>query len=136
MAKLVKQITEAFQRRWPSGGTIHIEAIQDQVELSLMRAEEYKAAKAYVLYREERRQARLQEQAQQASAEGGSLATVGLQVQLDDGKIVPLDAGRLNDIVQAACQGLDDVEVQVITKDTQRNIYDGGFSRLILFSTH
>src|SRR5580704_4130218 len=50
--KHVNKICEAFFRRMPSGGTIHIEDIQDQVELTLMRAAEHKVARAYVLYRE------------------------------------------------------------------------------------
>ena len=36
------------------GRTFHIEDIQDQVELALMRSEHHKVARAYVLYREER----------------------------------------------------------------------------------
>jgi hypothetical protein len=38
----------------PSGGTIHIEEIQDQVELALMRAGEQKVARDYVIYRDGR----------------------------------------------------------------------------------
>ncbi|HEY7775029.1 MAG TPA: ATP cone domain-containing protein, partial [Kineobactrum sp.] len=42
VAKLTDQVANTFRRRMPSGGTIHIEDIQDQVELSLMRAGEHK----------------------------------------------------------------------------------------------
>src|SRR3990167_3717858 len=56
--EITRQMTHACQRRLPSGGTIHIEDIQDQVELALMRNGQYKVARAYVLYREERRKAR------------------------------------------------------------------------------
>ena len=48
------EVKEAFKRRMPSGGTLHIEEIQDQVELELMRNEEYIVARKYILYREER----------------------------------------------------------------------------------
>jgi len=51
-------IVEVFNRRMPSGGTLHIEEIQDQVELQLMRNEEYQVARKYILYREERAQER------------------------------------------------------------------------------
>ena len=34
--ELTSSITERLERRWPAGGTIHIEAIQDQVELALI----------------------------------------------------------------------------------------------------
>ena len=53
----------------PSGGTFHIEDIQDQVELALMRAGEHNVARAYVLYREERAKERARErQAQPGEA--------------------------------------------------------------------
>src|SRR6187402_3690183 len=51
---LTKQITATFKRRMPSGGTIHIEEIQDQVELILMRSGEQKVARDYVIYRNDR----------------------------------------------------------------------------------
>ena len=51
---LSQQVLSALTRRMPDGGTVHIEDIQDQVELSLMRAGEQKVARAYVIYREER----------------------------------------------------------------------------------
>ena len=50
-AQLASHITEIFRRRMPSGGTIHIEDIQDQVELALMRTGEHKIARSYVIYR-------------------------------------------------------------------------------------
>src|SRR5215813_8872764 len=54
VAKLTEAVVGALLRRQPSGGTFHIEDIQDQVELALMRAGEHNVARAYVLYREER----------------------------------------------------------------------------------
>ena len=53
VAELTRQVVNALQRRNPTGGTVHIEEIQDQVELELMRGGEHKIARAYVLYREE-----------------------------------------------------------------------------------
>ena len=55
---LAEQMTNTFKRRLPSGGTLHIEEIQDQVELALMRSGEHKVARSYVLYREQRAQER------------------------------------------------------------------------------
>ena len=37
VSELTQVVTGVFKRRFPSGGTIHIEDIQDQVELALMR---------------------------------------------------------------------------------------------------
>src|SRR5690606_11697073 len=57
---LTAQVVNALVRNRPSGGTFHIEEIQDQVELSLMRSGEHDVARAYVLYREKRSQERAQ----------------------------------------------------------------------------
>src|SRR5680860_875824 len=51
--RVTEQVVRAISRRLKAGGRVHIEDIQDQVELALMRAEEQKVARAYVLYREE-----------------------------------------------------------------------------------
>ena len=60
--ELANSVTKTFQRRMPSGGTLHIEEIQDQVELELMRSGEQKVARTYVLYREERKKIRSREE--------------------------------------------------------------------------
>ncbi|NYS41805.1 ribonucleoside-diphosphate reductase subunit alpha, partial [Pseudomonas syringae pv. actinidiae] len=54
VARLTEQVSATFKRRMPSGGTIHIEEIQDQVELALMRAGVQKVARDYVIYRDSR----------------------------------------------------------------------------------
>lgn len=118
VAQLVKRIIDTFNRRLSQGGTIHIEDIQDQVELTLMRAGEQKVARAYVLYREERRKIREQEQAL------SEITRQPLNVTLNDGRIVPLDLERLIKLVKSACENLADVSAQHIIQDTQRNLFD------------
>ena len=49
VARLAQEISDTFKRRMPSGGSIHIEEIQDQVELMLMRSGEHKVARSYVI---------------------------------------------------------------------------------------
>lgn len=51
-------VFDVLTRRLPQGGAIHVEDIQDQVELALMRAGEFAVARAYVLYREQHAQMR------------------------------------------------------------------------------
>lgn len=116
---LVHKITNAFFRRMPTGGTIHIEDIQDQVELALMRGGEQKVARAYVLYREERRKIREQQENAAPISKGPQL-----HVTLDDGKVVPLDIDGLTALVNSACTGLSHVSVEHIIEDTQRNLFD------------
>ena len=60
VASLARLVDTAIKRRFPDGGVIHIEDIQDQVELAIMRAGYQDVARAYVIYREERSQARTQ----------------------------------------------------------------------------
>lgn len=117
---LTKQISDTFNRRMPTGGTIHIEEIQDQVELALMRAGEHKVARSYVLYREERRRAREQEEQQKAQE-----PQVKLNITLHDGALVPLDANKLRKTINDACAGLNEVDANLILQEALRNLYDG-----------
>ena len=117
---LTAQVSDTFKRRMPSGGTVHIEDIQDQVELALMRSGEHKVARSYVLYRAQRAEERAA--CQQPPAE---YAQTNLQVTLEDGSRSPLDMGRLHTIVTEACEGLSGVEVDTILKEALRNLYDG-----------
>ena len=55
--QLTQNVVRALVRSRPGGGTFHIEDVQDQVELGLMRSSNHEVARAYVLYRERRTQA-------------------------------------------------------------------------------
>ena len=87
------------------GRTFHIEEMQDQVELALMRGEHHKVARAYVLYRDERSR----ERAAAAAKAESSPAAPALHVTATDGSRAPLDQARLVRLVEEACAGLDDV---------------------------
>ncbi|HHF7344975.1 ribonucleoside-diphosphate reductase subunit alpha [Legionella feeleii] len=116
--EITQRVTQAFKRRHPSGGSIHIEDIQDQVELALMRSSQYKIARAYVLYREEHRKARETALKQQASDNKVPLIT------MPDGELKPLDMARVNTIVAEACRELDNVKAEPVIKDALRNLYN------------
>lgn len=116
---LTHQIKETFKRRLASGGTVHIEEIQDQVELALMRTGEHAVARDYVLYREKRRQAR-EDTAPQEPAHDGQL-----RVANKDGMLRPLDTKRLKTILTEACQGLESVDKKEIFNETVKNLFDG-----------
>ena len=107
--ELANVVTMTFSRRMPSGGTLHIEEIQDQVELALMRSEERTVARSYVLYREERTKAR-KERTGEAEGEKKQEKT-GIKVVLDDGTESNLDEQRLYTMVAEACEGLQDVAI-------------------------
>jgi ribonucleoside-diphosphate reductase alpha chain len=118
--QLAETITATFWRRMPSGGTLHIEEIQDQVELALMRSGEQKVARAYVLYREEHARQRQARQGNQPVE-----AHPSIRVTLDDGSKQPLDIGRLRILISEACEGLEEVDAALIERDTLKNLYDG-----------
>jgi len=119
---LTEQVTYALTRRIPDGGTFHIEDIQDQVELALMRGGHQKISRAYVIYRNEHAKARAQELEQQAETDS---PVSNINVTLEDGSKQPLDNVRLHAIVSEACEGLKDVDANAILSDTERNLFDG-----------
>jgi ribonucleoside-diphosphate reductase alpha chain len=117
--QLGSQITEIFRRRMPSGGTIHIEDIQDQVELALMRTGEHKIARSYVIYRADH--ARIREQ----KTEEAKPSQAAIIITLDNGEKGPLDTQRLQTVINEACEGLEDVSAEDIYKETLKNLYPG-----------
>ena len=117
--QLTGSVVRALLRSRPGGGTFHIEDVQDQVELGLMRGGHHEVARAYVLYRERRAQER---------ARQGAPAVVkapDLHV-LENGQRVALDMDALRALVESACAGLGgEVQAEPIMAETRRNLYDG-----------
>jgi len=122
VADITSQVVSALTRRQPSGGTIHIEDIQDQVELAMMRRGHHKVARSYVLYREEHARKRAMENQHQVA---GQTQQQSLSMTLDDGSQVPLDIPRLKTIIEEACYQLDHVDGDLILRETERNLFDG-----------
>ncbi len=120
VAELMAQVSGTFSRRLPSGGTLHIEDVQDQVELALMRSGEHKVARSYVLYRAER--ARLREETARVAV---APEHANLHVINEAGNREPLDIGRIHTLVFEACEGLDDVNAEHIMTQALNNMYDG-----------
>ena len=115
---ITSQVTQALMRRTPNGGTFHIEDIQDQVELALMRSGEHEVARAYVLYREKRAQER-------AAQKAAGVPEAQLHV-IEDGVKKPLDTARLAGLLADACTGLgDNGKAEPIMHTVLRDLYDG-----------
>ena len=116
---LTQQVIRALVRSRPAGGTFHIEDVQDQVELGLMRSSHHEIARAYVLYRERRTQERAK-QVEQAKP-----AAPVIHV-LERGERVALDLERMRTRIENACADLGaDVRADPIITETMRNLYDG-----------
>ncbi|CAG0961823.1 ribonucleoside-diphosphate reductase alpha chain [Methylophilaceae bacterium] len=115
IAALTQTVVGALTRRLPTGGTVHIEDIQDQVELALMRSGEQDVARAYVLYREKR--------AAERAAPPADAPAIHINI---DGTKRPLDIAMLMDMVNEACRGLGDlVSAKVVVEQAVRDLYDG-----------
>ena len=116
---LTQGVIRALVRSRPGGGTFHIEDVQDQVELGLMRGGHHEIARAYVLYRERRTQERSKQGEQEAPA------TPALHV-LDNGELVALDINELKGLIESACENLgESITAAPIVAETMRNLYDG-----------
>ena len=119
----VDQLTEAvvrgLLRSRPGGGTFHIEDVQDQVELGLMRGGHHEVARAYVLYRDRRAQERLKQ--------GQPAVTTRVELHVTDGGVRQLlNVDALGQLIEDACRNLgDDVKAKPIFDETLRNLYDG-----------
>ncbi len=121
VAQLTLSVEGALTRNQHNGGTFHIEDIQDQVELALMRAGHHQVARDYVLYREQRALERTEkQQVAQQTADG-----ISINVTDAAGNVTPLDIQRMSTVVDDACHHLDNVSAQLIINDTLRNLYDG-----------
>ncbi|MDR0673037.1 MAG: ribonucleoside-diphosphate reductase subunit alpha, partial [Zoogloeaceae bacterium] len=120
VARLTRNVVDALLRHRPAGGTVHIESIQDQVELALMRAGEHDVARAYVLYRERR----AEERAAQKARQGKKTADAGIHVTVA-GEQRPLDVAALRARLQSACAGLgEEADARAVLDLTFRNLYD------------
>ncbi len=118
--QLTENVVEVFQRRMPSGGTLHIEEIQDQVELQLMRSEELDVAKSYILYRAERTQERKKEKLEIELPD-----TPSINITKSDGTVVPLDVEKVAGLISDACENLDEVSMNEVLDEALKNLYDG-----------
>ena len=123
VAHLTDNVVNTLMRRQPSGGTFHIEDIQDQVELALMRGGEHNVARTYVLYRDER----TKERARQREAQQALAAVVPPAINVtENGVSKPLDVVRITALVAGACEGLGrEVTAQAVMEGMQRDLYDG-----------
>ncbi|VAW40042.1 Ribonucleotide reductase of class Ia (aerobic), alpha subunit [hydrothermal vent metagenome] len=121
VANLTQDVLNGLFRRLDDGGTIHIEDIQDQVELALMRAGEHKVARDYVLYRAKQAEKRAKNQAKRKKKDQGpKIYVIG-----KDGSKKLLDGVRLKAVISESVTGLSGVDKELILKQAYRNIFDG-----------
>ena len=121
--QLTAEVVGALTRRMSEGRTFHIEDVQDQVELALMRSEHHKVARAYVLYRDERTRQRAELAAAKPST--ASSRTGRCMSRSRTAQKFRSITSRLTLIVEEACAGLDGVDAAPVLSEIHRNVYDG-----------
>ena len=117
--RLTDTMIDAFLKKNPAGGTLHIEDIQDQVIVTLMRDGQYDVATHYILYRDQQRQKRETELAETELKPGD------VRITLPDGSMQKLDQTRLETVIKEACAGVEAVDAQAVIDEAKRNFFDG-----------
>ncbi|MFA5631032.1 MAG: ribonucleoside-diphosphate reductase subunit alpha [Porticoccaceae bacterium] len=118
VTEITADIMARLKRRLPPGGSVHIEDIQDQVELGLMRHGFQKVARAYVLYREEQNRKR-------AAARPAQSAADTLAVTDADGSQRSLNLAEVESVIRGACADIADVDAQRLIAATRKSLYNG-----------
>ena len=118
ISNLTRTVTASLTRRLDLGGSVHIEDIQDHVELALMRSGQHDVARAYVLYREKR--------AAEREPNAATTSTASLIHVVDGDQRFPLDTGALLATCTSACEGLCAAVSPIAIVDLAlNNLYDG-----------
>jgi ribonucleoside-diphosphate reductase alpha chain len=117
VVSITEDIHSRIQKRLPSGGSIHIEDIQDLVELGLMRQGFQKIARTYVLYREEHRLKRTEQETLTSNETIEVINHLGSQEQLPFGEI--------EGILCWASQDIRDIDIGQLVQNTRNALYNG-----------
>jgi len=110
LAEEIEALTGAVVRWCRDRAEVSVEEIQDEVERTLMRAGRYAVARRYILYREARAEARRRQQ---------------LTYRRADGTEAPFPHEALRVRIEAACDGLDDVDPELVREELLRTVYPG-----------
>ena len=124
-------VVNLLSKRYNEDNPPGIEDIQDMVEKALIETGHAKTAKAYILYRQRRSQARERMRVRKDTLSGGSDST-DIHLQVDPGsqaEYYAWDRSRIaNALVKEA--GLDQVEAASIAKAVERRVLSSGLTRI------
>ncbi len=116
--RVCEEVASRFREFFPN-----VENIQDLVEKHLVLAGRYEIAKAYILYRADRQQAR--SEARERAAEEARLGR--LTARKRDGRKVLFNVRTIENTVRRAAEGLDAdaIDVGAVVREVVRNVFDG-----------
>ncbi len=114
---VVGEIQSRFREFFPN-----VENIQDLVEKHLVLADHYEIAKAYILYRAERRKVR--QQARERAIEDARLGK--LTVTKRDGRTVLFNVKKISQhIRKVGGELVEDIDIDLLVREVINNVYDG-----------
>ena len=113
VSSIISECTNDLLREMSNMDSIHVESIQDKIEKVLMLKGEHKAARSYVIYRENR--AKNREETEEPS----------ITVKLDSGEVANIKKYDLMKLLESSCKGYENVSSEKIAKETMRNLYSG-----------
>ena len=113
---LTGQVLSALERSLVAYPVVHIEDIQDQVELALMRSDHHKVARAYVLYRSERAQQR---------APSAHPPTTEFSIREGDGQHTTFNIKDIESQLRHHCDDLTNVSLTTLLKLIEKSLFDG-----------
>lgn len=118
-ATVTQNVVAALSRnRGESTAHVHIESVQDQVELELMRSGEHKIARGYVIYRERQTQKRAAEVASAVAAEPS--ATVN-----DGGTNRVITLSEVTALVSSFSTDLPGVKAEMVAVRAIKDAFEG-----------
>lgn len=122
VAQLTQKIDQVMYRalmklrqRYPNGGIIHTESIQDTIESAIAECDDHDVMRAYVVYRTERARAREEEQSHYEPA---------IRVLMPNRQLKELDREGLLSFLEHICLDFDGLDAGLILDDAYRNLYD------------
>lgn len=123
MQSKIKEVTDMVEdsliRRYPQGGHIPIEEIQDNVIARLIDAEQRSIAQSYSSYRRKRQEQREHDALMQLPKDP-VIEIVGL-----DGNKKAVDWEQLDQHIEEACQNVLDISIQDLRNAIKQNIRHG-----------
>ena len=116
---VTSNVHQSLISRYPQGGHIHIEEIQDNVIARLIDSEQRAVAECYSKYRQKRKEERDSEALLQTYDEPV------VHVVSNDGNVIPVDWAKLHQHIDEACEGVLDIDDHQLLENIKRNIREG-----------
>lgn len=119
----IQSVTDLVQRnivqRYPQGGHVHVEEIQDNVIACLLASDFSDIGRVYATYRSKRQQER------DAASIMESPVTASIDLMDANGHAQALDYERWRRQIREACERVSDVDETVLEEAITRNMRDG-----------